>query len=82
MPKLDPVLVLLTGLIVFFSGMLLFIAFRLNSDGQTFQVVGNLLSGFAGALLMRVKTDTAPDPGTVKSTVTVEKQTVPPEPPK
>lgn len=64
MTKLDPVLLLLTGLIVFFAIILVGLAKFLSDDGQTFQVVGNVLSGFVGALLMRVKTDTGiADPG-------------------
>lgn len=80
MRDLDPVLKLLTGLIVFFTIALIGIAVVLKDDGQTFQVMGNVLSGFVGALLMRVKTDTSPDvkPGTQRETVTVEKQATPP----
>lgn len=82
MKDLDPVLKLLTGLIVFFAVVVILLAKFLSDDGQTFQVMGNVLSGFVGALLMRVKTDTGPDPappGTSKKTVTVEQASSPPE---
>ena len=39
------------------------------NDGQTFQVISGLLTGFAGAFFMRIK---APDKSTDKSTTTSE----------
>lgn len=76
MRQLDQILLLLTGLILFFTLMLMIVSFKLSSDGQTFQIMGNVLSGLVGALLMRVKTDnSSPDPPAgmlVKSTTTAE----------
>ena len=68
--KIDPVLLLLMGGITFFSMIVLFVEWKFNSDGQVFQVFSNLLSGFGGALLMRVKPRTPEEekPG-VTSTV-------------
>jgi hypothetical protein len=53
--RLEPVELLLMGGIVFFT-ICLFISERFfPSDGQIFQVVSGLLTGFGGAFLMRVK---------------------------
>jgi len=53
--KLDSVVLLLTALILAFVGVLLWVAVNLKSDGQTFQIVASLVTGFSGALLMRIK---------------------------
>lgn len=53
--KIDHVLLLLMSGVLFFSLMVLLVEWRFNSDGQVFQVFSNLLSGFGGALLLRVK---------------------------
>ena len=51
----DPVLKMLCGMVVFFT-MVLFVAEKyFGNDAQIFQVVAGLLTGFGGALLMRVK---------------------------
>ncbi len=55
MPKLEPVLYLLAFLVLVFTGCLFASEHWFPNDGQIFQVVSNLLSGFGGALLMRVK---------------------------
>ena len=53
--QLDSILYLLAAMVVFFT-ILLFVSARfLTNDGQTFQVISGLLTGFAGALLGRVK---------------------------
>lgn len=55
MQRIEPVLYLLALLVLVFTACL-FISERFYpNDGQIFQVVSNLLSGFGGALLMRVK---------------------------
>ena len=52
---LEPMLLMLCAMVVFFT-MILFAAEKFfGSDAQLFQVVAGLLSGFGGALLMRVK---------------------------
>ncbi len=53
--KLEPIIWLLFGAVVFFSLMLVAISKWSPNDGQTFQVVSSLVTGFAGALMMRVK---------------------------
>lgn len=55
MTKLDPVLRLLTSLVIAFALLLFVSEHFFPMDGQIFQVMSNLLSGFGGALLMRVK---------------------------
>lgn len=55
MLKLEPVLVLLAALVVFFAVLLISCAHFFPTDGQTFQVISGLVTGFSGALLMRVK---------------------------
>ena len=55
MPKIEPVLYLLTFLVLVFTCSLFASEHFFPNDGQIFQVVSNLLSGFGGALLMRVK---------------------------
>jgi len=66
--QLDPVLLLLAAMIFVFTGLLIVIAEILKNDGQTFQVISGLLTGFSGAFLGRImpkKTDTekSPPPG-------------------
>lgn len=51
MKQLDPILKLLLGGIVFFLAVLLYIQKWFPNDGQTFQVVAGLLTGFSGAFL-------------------------------
>ncbi len=53
--RLDSVVLLLTALILIFVGVLIWVAVNLKSDGQTFQIVASLVTGFSGALLMRIK---------------------------
>ena len=53
--RVEPLQWLLTGLMVFFTGVVLWISIYQKEDGQTFQVMGNMLSGFGGALLMSIK---------------------------
>ena len=62
--RLDSVLLLLTGLVILFVALLMTCAKFIPNDGQTFQVISNLLSAAMGALLMRVKHqagDSTPD---------------------
>jgi hypothetical protein len=54
MKKIDPILYLLTGLVLLYTGVIIFVAIWLKNDGQTFQIVSNLASGFAGSLLTRI----------------------------
>ena len=82
MSSIDPILKMLVGLVIFFSLLLIAVARFMSSDGQTFQILSSLVSGFAGALLLRIKPRDASDkdvqPGVARETLTVEKQTTPP----
>ena len=78
---IEPVLLLLAGMMVFFTGVL-FIAERFfSSDAQVFQVICGLLTGISGAFLMRIKpAPHAPEPTsstTVSRTVSVVAPIVP-----
>lgn len=53
--RLEPVLVLLAVMILFFTGLLVAMAKFFPTDGQTFQVISGLLTGFGGAFLARIK---------------------------
>lgn len=53
--KIEPILFMLAGLIVFFACLLIFVEHFFASDGQVFQVISNILSGIAGAFIMRIK---------------------------
>jgi hypothetical protein len=46
---------LLLGCVVFFAMVLVAISKWSPNDGQTFQVISGLVTGFAGAFLMRIK---------------------------
>jgi hypothetical protein len=49
--KIDPILKLLLVGILFFTATLLYCQKWFPGDGQTFQVIAGLLTGFAGAFL-------------------------------
>ena len=79
--KIEPILFWLVGLMVFFSMMTLFVAIRLSSDGQTFQVMSGclltVLGYFGGLIKGRIEPHVPPPPGGTISTVTVEKAETP-----
>jgi hypothetical protein len=52
---IDPIDKMLLFGIVFFTGVLIYIARWAPQDGQTFQVVSGLLTGFSGAFFARLK---------------------------
>jgi hypothetical protein len=58
---------------VFFCGVLIFCEHFFPMDGQIFQVIAGLLSGFSGAFFMRVKPTKPTDN---------HDEEAPPEPPK
>lgn len=66
---------LLIGSIIFFVIALFYAEHRFPNDGQIFQVISNLVSGFAGAFLMYIKGQLGvaepPAPGTRSETTTV-----------
>lgn len=53
--RIEPVLVMLFSAVIFFTLLLIAVAKFLSMDGQAFQVISGLVTGFSGALLMRVK---------------------------
>lgn len=57
----DPIVWMLFGGTIFFTFVLIGVAYFFKTDGQTFQVVAGLLTGFAGALLTRIKPPTKPE---------------------
>lgn len=69
----EPIVKLMVGLVLIFTCMLIGVARFLSSDGQTFQIIAGLVTGFSGALLMRVKPRAAtpddPPPVTLRRTV-------------
>lgn len=76
--KIEPIVILMTGLVLTFTILLIFVAKTMSSDGQTFQIIAGLVTGFSGALLMRVKPrasvveDNGDSTVTVKSTIAKE----------
>jgi hypothetical protein len=51
----DPIFILLLGATFIFAMMLIFVEYKFGNDGQMFQVMSNLTSSFAGAVLLRAK---------------------------
>ncbi len=77
----EPVLMLLAGLMIFFTGMLIFVEHFFASDGQVFQVISSLLTGISGAFLMRIKPRGPASPEDLSNTTiatTTSTVTVPP----
>ena len=75
MKNLDPAIRMLAMLLVFFTLVLFYAEHFFHGDGQLFQVVSNLLSGVAGALLMGIRRELGlPDipmaPGSTQDTAT------------
>lgn len=83
--SLDPILKLLLGGIVFFTGVIIYTQRYFPNDGQTFQVFSNLLAGFAGAFLgfatKSLGIETQPLPGAHSKTATVTAKTESQDPP-
>lgn len=87
--KMDPVLYLLSILVVFFVVSLFASEKWFPNDGQIFQVISSLVAGFSGALLVRVKPQdisatvstktTAATPSAPASTVTEAAESIPPK---
>lgn len=53
--KIEPVLLLLVGVMLFFVLTLFLAEYWFQSDSQLFQVMAQLLSGIAGAFMGRIK---------------------------
>ncbi len=66
------ILKLLVGSIFFFLAALFYAEHRFPNDGQLFQVIASLVSGFSGAFLMFIKNKLGvvdpPPPGTIRTT--------------
>lgn len=72
--KIEPIVLLLCSLVIFYTVCLIVVAKLMSSDGQTFQIIAGLVTGFSGALLMRVKPRAAtPDESGDQSPATVRK---------
>ena len=55
MGKVDPVLWLLLGAFILTLGALIIVVKLFPNDGQTFQVLANLCTGWASGFMLRVK---------------------------
>lgn len=61
--------IILCSFTVFFTAVMLVVSFVKPDDGQLYQTVSGLLTGFAGALLMRLTPGKEqPPPGSVTTT--------------
>jgi len=67
---IEPIMLLLFGGMVFFTAVLIAVEVWFKSDGQVFQVVAGLLTGFSGAFFGRLKPAASPT-----ETPAVQKQT-------
>ena len=69
MRKIDPIILLLTGLLIFFTAVLIVCEHYFYQDAVLFAVVSGLLGNVSGALFMGVKNQLGipdtPPPGTV-----------------
>jgi len=52
--RIDPTLILLFIGMLIFTGVLIFVEHFFASDGQVFQVISGVLTGFAGAFFARM----------------------------
>lgn len=72
MKRIEPIIILLTGLLVFFTGTLIVCEWIFASDKVLFAVFSGLLSNVSGALFMGIKSQLGipdtPPPGT-KTTI-------------
>jgi hypothetical protein len=53
--RIEPITLLMFAAVVFFTLLLIAVSKWSPEDGQTFQVISGLLTGFGGAFLGRVK---------------------------
>jgi hypothetical protein len=81
--KVDPILKLLAGLLVFFTFVLIACDYGFKSEGQVFQVFSGVLTGLMGAFLARIKPPSHDDvtlpPGTSQATIQTTMATAPKE---
>jgi hypothetical protein len=74
----EPVLLLLAGLLVFFACAIIYCEHFFASDGQIFQVFSGVMTAISGALLMRVKpskNDQSSSPDVSAKTTTTDGKT-------
>ena len=69
--KIDPTILLLCYLSIFYTCVLIFVEYRFASDGQVFQVVSNTVSITIGALMGRLKPESSQHPNETTKTATV-----------
>lgn len=72
---IEGIVMLLFAGMIFFTGVLIFVEYRFESDPQVFQVVASLVAGFSGAFFGILKNKQAPAPPQVPP------ETPPPTPP-
>lgn len=68
----EPIIWLLSGLLIFFSGILILCDVKLANDGQVFQVFAGIVSNITGALFMRVKPAKSTPGQTAAKTITTD----------
>lgn len=77
----DPILLILIWTCLVFAGLIIFVDMRLHDDSEVFQVMAGLATGFGGAALGRVKTDSSNEPSDkAKTTTQITKTVVDPGP--
>jgi hypothetical protein len=77
----DKAILTLAFFTVFFAGITLLVVWARPNDGQTYQTFVSLLSGFVGALLLRLNpTQTVAPAGSTTVTDTHVASSVPPAP--
>ncbi len=72
----DPVLVMLLGSTFVFTGLTIWVTLHTPGDGQTFQLLAGLTTGFGGAVLARVKPQTKEEEKPPGASLTETKTTV------
>lgn len=82
--RIEPIILILVALMVFYTGALFFAEVKFSSDGVFFQVVAGVLTGVVGAFLARIKGPSekaqVEDPASsITITKEVAKETEPPK---
>ncbi len=78
----DKTLIVLCGGIMLFTVVTIAVVAMWQTDGQIYTLFAAAFGQFTGALMMHLKTDKAPPPGTTTVTNTAQVTSVPPEEPK
>lgn len=53
--RLEPIIKLLSALMIFFTAALFLCVLKFSDDGQLFQVISGLLTAISGGFMMRIK---------------------------